>query len=60
MSNPLEDNSPQLYMDAVAIANRCRERLEALPADDYLRPDIEALLDMAQAEAAKQAAFLPY
>lgn len=60
MSNPLEDNSPSLYMAAVAIANRCRERLEVLPADDYLRPSIEMLLDMAQTEAAKQAAFLPY
>ena len=60
MSNPLEDNSPSLYMEAVGIATRCRERLEALPADDYLRPSIEMMLDMAQAEAAKQAALLPY
>lgn len=60
MSNPHEDNSPELFMEAVAIANRCRERLEVLPTDDYLRPSIEMMLDMAEAEAAKQAAFLPF
>ena len=60
MSNPLEDNSPEKYMEAIGIANRCRERLAVLPADDYLRPSIEMMLDMAEAEAAKQAAFLPY
>lgn len=60
MSNPLEDNSPALFMEARAIAQRCRERLEVLPADDYLRPSIELMLEMAETEAAKQASFLPY
>ena len=60
MSNPLEDNSPALYMAAQAIATRCRERLEVLPADDYLRPSIEMMLEMAETEAAKQASFLPF
>jgi hypothetical protein len=60
MSNPLEDNSPALYMEAQAIAMRCRERLEVLDASDPVRFDIEVLLELAEAEAKKQASFLPY
>ena len=60
MSNPLEDNSPSLWMEAHGIAVRCRESLARLDADDPLRLNVEALLELAEAEMEKQAALLPY
>lgn len=55
-----EDKSPSLYMQAMGIATRCREALERLDVDDCLRPNIEALMELAEVEAAVQAGFMPY
>ena len=54
------DTAPEKYMEAVGIAQRCRERLEVLDASDPVRFNIEVLLELAEAEAKKQASFLPY
>ncbi len=63
MSNPLlvlVDDAPFLYMEAMAIAERCRNRLEVLDASDPIRFNVEAMMEIALSEAAKQASFLPY
>jgi hypothetical protein len=59
MSN-IEDTSPSRYMEARAIVARCQDSLERLDADDPLRFNVEALMELAEAEAAKAAAELPY
>jgi len=60
MSNIIEDAAPRLYMEAYGIATRCRESLARLDADDPLRFNVEALLELAEAEMEKQAKELPF
>jgi len=55
MSN-LTDN----YLATRNIALRCEESLAAMEADDYLRPNVEALLLLAREEMELLAKSLPF
>ena len=58
MSN--ENNPTARFLDARNIATRCKESLERLPGDDEVRPNVEALLDLAEKEMESAAAEMPF
>lgn len=55
-----EDNSTAEYLELAAVAKRCQVRLSEMEADDYLRSNVELLLEMTQEKMEKVAADLPF
>ncbi len=60
LHDPLVDESPEKYMLAKGIYDRCVRRLREMSKDDEVRPFIVELMKLARAEMEKQASFLPY
>lgn len=58
--NIIVDTAPERYSHLAGIARRCRERLEVMEVDDYLRPNVEVLLELTLEGMEKVAKELPF
>jgi hypothetical protein len=53
-------NATAAYFDLQGTINRCEASLAAMDADDYLRPNVEALLLLAKEEMEKVLKEIPF
>jgi hypothetical protein len=60
LHDPLVDESPEKYLLAKGIYDRCVMRLREMDKNDAVRPLVVELMKLARAEMEKQASFLPY